>query len=329
MSGEGTMVAAQYETAGPNAGRIELVDLPRPLPAAGEVLVRMHLYGVNPTDARAQLGRTFNPPYPKVVPGQDGAGEIAAVGAGVDESRVGERVWLHLAQWQRPAGAAAQYVALPSSLAVALPAAASLELAAGLGIPALTAHRCLHAGGSPRGAQILVAGGAGAVGHAAIELARFAGARVATTVSSAEKAAIASAAGAELVVNYREEDAAAAISAWAPAGVARIVEVAIAANIELDAQVLASGCEIASYGAPDRPIELPRTMIVKNGTVRFVLVYTMGAEALHDAVADVSAAVAAGALSSLPVVRFGLEQIEEAHEAVRQHEVGKVVVEIP
>jgi len=323
------MVAAQYETAGPNAGRIELVELPRPLPAAGEVLVRVQLYGVNPTDARAQLGRTFNPPYPKVVPGQDGAGEIVAVGGGVDESRVGERVWLHLAQWQRPAGAAAQYVALPASQAVALPASASLELAAGLGIPALTAHRCLHAAGSPRGAQILVAGGAGAVGHAAIELARFAGARVATTVSSAEKAAIASAAGAELVVNYREEDAAAAIAAWAPEGVGRIVEVAIAANIELDAQVLGSGCEIASYGAPDRPIELPRTMIVKNGTVRFVLVYTMGAEPLREAVADVSAAVEAGALSSLPVVRFELERIEEAHEAVRQHAVGKVVVEIP
>lgn len=323
------MVAAQYETVGPDAGRIELVELPRPVAEDGEVLVRVRLYGVNPTDARAQLGRTFNPPYARVIPGQDGAGEIVAVGAGVDASRIGERVWLHLAQWQRPAGAAAQFIALPASQAVKLPDAVSLEHAAGLGIPALTAHRCLHAAGSVEGAQILVAGGAGAVGHAAIELARFAGARVSTTVSSPEKASIASAAGAELVVNYRDEDAAAAISAWAPDGVRRIVEVAIAANVELDAQVLAPGCEVASYGAPDRPIELPRTMIVKNGTIRFVLVYTMGEEALSDAVAAVGAALAAGALSSLPVVRFELEAIEAAHEAVRQHVVGKVVVEIP
>jgi NADPH2:quinone reductase len=323
------MLAAQYETAGPNAGQIELVELPRPIASSGEVLVRVNLYGVNPTDARAQHGRSFNPPYAKVVPGQDGAGEIVAVGAGVDGSRVGERVWLHLAQWQRPAGAAAQYVALPAAQAVALPDGASLELAAGLGIPALTAHRCLHAAGSPQGAQVLVAGGAGAVGHAAIELARFAGARVASTVSSAEKAVVASAAGAELVVNYREDDAAAAISAWAPEGVERIVEVAIAANIELDAEVLAPNCEVASYGAPDRPIELPRTMIIKNGAVRFVLVYTMGAQALRDAVAAVSAALEAGALSSLPLVRFELEQIEAAHEAVREHALGKVVVEIP
>jgi NADPH2:quinone reductase len=329
MSGDGTMIAAQYATAGQNAGRIALVELPRPVPAAGEVLVRMRLYGVNPTDARAQQGRSFNPPFPTVIPGQDGAGEIVEVGSGVAAARVGERVWLHLAQWQRAAGAAAQYVALPAAQAVALPPEASFELAAGLGVPALTAHRCLHAAGSPKDVQVLVAGGAGAVGHAAIELARFAGAHVAATVSSEEKAAIASAAGAELVVNYRQADAAGVIGAWAPQGVGRIVEVAIAANLELDAQVLAPGGEIASYGAPDGPIELPRTMIVKNGTVRFVLVYTMGGQALADAVAAVSTALAAGALSSLPLQRFDLERIEDAHEAVRQHAVGKVVVEIP
>jgi NADPH2:quinone reductase len=286
-------------------------------------------YGVNPTDLRAQEGRGFNPPYERVVPGQDGAGEIVAVGEGVAGARVGERVWLRLCQWQRAQGAAAQWIALPAELAVALPDGVSLALGAGLGIPALTAHRCLHAAGPVDGASVLVAGGAGAVGHAAIELARHGGARVASTVSSEDKAAIAAAAGAELIVDYTLEDVAEKVAAWAPGGVERIVEVAIGTNIALDAEVIASDHEIASYGAPDRPIELPRAMIVKNASLRFVLVYTMPGQAHRDAVEAVDQAVRAGALTALPELRFQLERIQEAHDAVREHAVAKVLVEIP
>lgn len=323
-----TMIAAQYATSGPDAGRIELAELPRPVPAPGEVLVRVRFYGVNPTDVGSQAGRTFNPPYERVVPGQDGAGEIVEVGAGVPSERVGERVWLHFCQWQRPQGAAAQWIALPSERAVALPDGVALELAAGLGIPAMTAHRCLHAGG-PIGTQVLVAGGAGAVGHAAIELARFVGARVASTVSSDSKRLLAAAAGAELVVDYRADAAAADVLAWAPGGVERIVEVAIAANIAFDAQVIAPGREIVSYGAPDGPIEGPRPLMVKNASVRFVLVYTMPEQAKIDAIAGVSAALRAGALTAMPELRFPLERVQEAHDAVREHAVAKVLVEIP
>lgn len=323
------MIAAQYDTGGPAAGMIELRELPRPAPGPGEVLVRVRFYGVNPTDVRAQEGRSFNPPYERVVPGQDGAGEIVAVGEGVAPDRIGERVWLYLCQWQRPQGAAAQWIALPAEQAVALPPGAPLELGAGLGIPALTAHRCLHAAGPIAGASVLVAGGAGAVGHAAIELARFGGARVASTVSSEAKRALAAAAGAELVLDYTSEDVPAAVLGWAPDGVARIVEVAIAANIALDAEVIAAGAEIASYGAPDGPIEGPRALMVKNALVRFVLVYTMGEAALRDAVAAVGAALAAGALREMPELRFPLEHIQEAHDAVREHAVAKVLVEIP
>ena len=264
-----------------------------------------------------------------MVPNHDGAGEIVAVGEGVPTSRVGERVWLYLSQWRRAQGTAAQWIALPSELAVALPGDSSFELGAGLGIPALTAHRCLFADGSIEGATVLVAGGAGAVGHAAIELARWGGARVAATVSSEEKARLAAAAGAELVVNYRTEDAVEAIRAWAPDGVERIVEVAVGANAELDAEVMAPKHEIVSYGAPDKPIEVPRALMVKNGAVRFVLVYTMPEAAKRQAVEDISEALRAGALSALPAVRFPLEQIDAAHEAVREHAVGKVLVEIP
>jgi NADPH2:quinone reductase len=328
MSAE-TMIAAQYETTGSNAGAIEIRELARPEPAAGEVLVRVRFYGVNPTDVRAQEGRSFNPPYERVVPGQDGAGEIVAVGAGVEAERVGERVWLYFCQWQRAQGAAAQWLTLPAERAVALPEGVSLELGAGLGIPALTAHRCLYAAGPIEGEQLLVAGGAGAVGHAAIELGRFGGARVASTVSSDDKRRLASAAGAELVVDYTSEGAAEQLAAWAPGGVERIIEVAIAANIDLDAGLIAPGREIASYGAPDGPIAGPRALMVKNASIRFVLVYTMADAARQDAVAGVSAALRAGALSAMPELRFPLERVQEAHDAVREHAVAKVLVEIP
>jgi NADPH2:quinone reductase len=247
----------------------------------------------------------------------------------VAQERVGERVWLYFCQWQRAQGAAAQWLALPSERAVALPEGASLELGAGLGIPALTAHRCLYAAGPIEGAQVLVAGGAGAVGHAAIELGRFGGARVASTVSSDEKRLLAAAAGAELVVDYTREGAAAQLAAWAPGGVERIVEVAVSANIALDAELIGPGREIASYGAPDGPIEGPRALMFKNASVRFVLVYTMPEQARRDAVAGVSQALRAGALSAMPELRFPLERVQEAHDAVREHAVAKVLVEIP
>lgn len=329
MADDDRMLAARYDTSGARMGELRIVELPRPHAGAGEVLVRVHVCGVNPTDVRARGGQGFDPGHRQVVPGHDGAGEIVAVGEDVPPSRVGQRVWLYLAQWRRPQGTAAQWIALPSRLAVELPAATPFDLGAGLGIPALTAHRCLFADGPIVGAQVLVAGGAGAVGHAAIELARWGGARVAATVSSDEKARLAAEAGAELVVSYRAEGAAEAIRAWAPEGVERIIEVALGANAALDAEVMAPGRQIISFGAPDKPLEVPRALMVKNGAVRFVLVYTMPEAAKRQAVEDITAALGRGALSALPAIRFPLEQIEAAHEAVRQHAVGKVLVDLP
>jgi len=323
------MLAAQYETSGSRAGEIAIVELERPRPGPGEVLVRVRLSGVNPTDVGSRAGRTFDPGHERVVPHHDGAGEIVAAGAGVPAARVGERVWIWLAQWRRWQGTAAQWVALPSAQAVALPDGASLELGAGLGIPAMTAHRCLHADGPIEGRTVLVHGGAGAVGHAAIELARFAGARVAATVSSEEKERLAAAAGAELVLDYRTGDVVAALRDWAPDGVDRIVEVALGANAGLDAEVIGHGREIVSYGAPDRPVEVSRALMYRNAGVRFVLVYTMPEGAKEAAVAGITRALEAGAMTALPALRFPLERIDDAHEAVRSHAVGKVLVELP
>jgi NADPH2:quinone reductase len=329
MSAGDRMLAVQYETSGPRLGELEVVELERPQAGPGEVLVRLRVSGVNPTDVGARSGRGFDRGHARVVPNHDGAGEIVAVGDGVVPARIGERVWVYLAQWRRAQGTAAQWIALPSERAIALPDSASFDLGAGLGIPALTAHRCLFLDGPIEGTAVLVAGGAGAVGHAAIELARFGGARVAATVSSAEKAQLAQAAGAQLVVNYRTEDVLEAVRSWAPEGIDRAVEVAIGANVELDAEVLAPNRDVISYGAPDKPIVVPFAMMLKNGGVRFVLVYTMPEASKDQAVADITRALSAGALSALPALRFSLEQTDAAHEAVRSHAVGKVLIDIP
>ena len=323
------MLAARYLTAGPDQGTLSVTEMPRPEPEPGEVLVRVCLSGVNPTDWKSRRSGANASIADEIVPNQDGAGEVIAVGDGVDRARVGERVWLWEGQWQRPQGTAAQWIALPSRQAVALPPQISFELGAGLGIPAITAHRCLFADGPLADAKVLVHGGAGAVGHAAIELGHWHGARVATTVSTEEKAELARAAGAELVINYRSEPVADRIREWASDGVARIVEVNLSANISLDTEVLADGGVVSCYTAPDHAIELSRSLMVLNGQVAFVLVYTIPLEAKLAAVADISRALRDGALTALPGHLFTLQEIAGAHDAVEQGAIGKVLVELP
>jgi NADPH2:quinone reductase len=322
-----------------------LVERPDPSPAPGEVRVRIHVSGVNPTDWKA---RTRGPSWAgsdavEVVPNQDGSGVIDAVGTGVSDERVGERVWVWEAAWQRTEGTAQELVTLPSRQAVTLPHDASFDLGATLGIPALTAHRCLTIGegrptrlapGSLSGSNVLVAGGAGAVGHAAIQLARWAGARVVATVSSDDKARLAQAAGAEHVVNYRDEGAADEIRSHAPGGVDVVVEVAPGVNAALDAAVVAPNATVSVYaldGGGNLPVAWP--LLQHNVAYRFVLVYTVPQQAKDDAVADVSAAVAAGALpvgeeAGLPLHRFSLERAADAHAAVEAGAVGKVLIDL-
>jgi len=323
------MLAARYATSGAEAGALEIVELPRPQAGPGEVLVRMAVAGVNPSDWKSRRRGGTTAGHEFVVPGQDGAGEIVDVGAGVDRSRIGERVWLFEGQWQRAHGTAAQWIAIDATRAVQLPDEVSFDQAAGLGIPAMTAHRCLHADGPVAGTAVLVHGGAGAVGHAAIELARHAGARVTSTVSSDEKGRLATAAGAELVVNYRTEDVVAAVRTWAAEGVSRVVDVDVAANLDVDAGVVAPNGAIASYLVRPDPVTLGRELMVLNVVLRFVLVYSMPEEAKLAAVAGIDAALRAGALTPLPVTRFPLADIAAAHDAVEAGAVGKVLVDLP
>ena len=337
------MRAVVYTEQG-SADVLHLVDRPTPEPGPGEVRVALRVSGVNPTDWKSRQGGRGGMPFPEIVPNQDGAGVVDAVGPGVDPGRVGERVWVWEAQVQRPGGTAAEYVVLPAAHAVRLPDTASFDLGACLGIPTLTAHRCLTTfegstgrlgPGALAGRTVLVAGGAGAVGNAAIQLARWAGATVVATVSGPTKAELATAAGAQTVVNYREGDPAAAVRAGAPDGVDLVVEVAPAANAGLDRAVLVPGGTVAAYASEaSGELTLP-VFPLMSGNVRyqFVLVYTVPAAAKAAAVADIGVAVADGAFRSgseagLPLHRFPLDRTGDAHRAVESGTVGKVVIDI-
>jgi NADPH:quinone reductase len=319
------MKAALYRGTGQAGDVFGVEEVDRPEPGPGEVLVRVHASGVNPTDYKARSGAVPRPIDDFQVPHQDGAGVIEAAGAGVDPGRVGERVWLWLTAVGSRWGTAAEWTVLPARQAVALPDGVSFELGASLGVPAMTAHVCLFSGGPVNGQIVLVAGGAGAVGHYAIELAKRAGARVVTTVSGPAKAALAGQAGADLVVNYRSPDAAEQIQALGP--VDRVIEVALGANLELDLAVIRPHGTIVTYAAEPANPELPvRACMTASLTLEFVLLYGVPMPALDQAAADITAALAAGELTGLPVSTFPLAEIAAAHEAAEGGAVGKVIV---
>ena len=323
------MLAALYEKHGPSAEVLKVVEVERPEPGPGQVRVRMQLSGINPTDWKSRAGMTPRPMDGFQIPHHDGAGVIDAVGDGVDQGRVGQRVWTWLAASGNQWGTAAQWCVLPSRQAVPLPDGASAELGACLGVPAMTAHRCLFADGPVDGKNVLVAGGAGAVGHFAIELAKFRNARVVTTVSGPQKAELARQAGADLVVNYRDAGAADQLRAFAPQ-MDRIVELALGANLKLDLAVSGPQTHIVDYAAePENPVLPVRECMTANVTIRFVLLYAFPAEALDQAAADIDAALASNALTALPVTKFPLDEVARAHDAVEAGAVGKVVLELP
>jgi len=320
------MRAALYDRHGPAREVLRVEEIERPEPGPGEVRVRIEASGVNPTDWKSRGGGTPRPLDGFQIPQHDGAGVIDAVGDDVDSGRNGQRVWLWLAASGRRWGTAAQWSVVPEHQAVPLPDGASAELGASLGVPAMTAHRCLFADGPIGGKNVLVAGGAGAVGHFAIELAKRAGARVVTTVSGPRKADLAAKAGADLVVNYRDADAADQIRSFADR-IDRVIELALGANLQLDLAVTGPHAQIVTYAAEAADPVLPvRACMTANLTLRFVLVYGVPRAALDQSASDITAALAAGALTELPVTRFALDDIAAAHEAVEAGAVGKVLV---
>lgn len=325
------MLAAWYEKNGAARDVLQVGEQSDPVPGKGEVRVRLHASAVNPSDVKARGG---NRPMvaPRVVPNSDGAGTIDQVGRGVPGKRLHQRVWVWNGQWQRPLGTSAQYIALPAAQAVPLPRKVPYAAGACLGIPVMTAHRCLFADGPIKGMTVLVTGGAGVVGHYAVQLARFAGARVIATVSSPEKAAHARKGGAHVTIDYRREDVAARIDELTEGhGIDRVVDVELAVNLPTYEKALRPAAVIATYAAATaQDAVLPMRLRQRNVTVRMVFVYTMPDEAKRRAIADIGRWLAKGRPQYAIAARLPLTEIVAAHEMVESgKKIGHVVLDIP
>jgi NADPH2:quinone reductase len=320
------------------------IDRDIPDPGPDEVRVRIAISGVNPTDWKRRAAQTGPAELGEsVVPNQDGAGVVDAVSAGVQGLAVGDRVWIFLAQHESPNGTAQEYAIVAAWKVVKLPDGVGFDLGASLGVPAMTAHRALtiHEDGPARlapgalaGRTVLVSGGAGAVGHAAIQLARWAGATVITTISGAAKAQLALAAGAHHAVDYTKPGAAEEIRRLAPDGVDQVVEVDIIRNVGLLGQVLAVRGSVAIYANSGDSVTVPmRAFMSLNARLQYVLLYTVGDAALRTGTEDITRALEDGVLEvgeehGLPLIRFSLEQTAAAHDAVEGGAVGKVLIDV-
>lgn len=316
------MRAAWYQDFGTASEVIQTGQQEAPVPGDGEVLVKVACSGINPVDVKRRAGGRGVMTDDRVIPHFDGAGVI---------EETGQRVWLYESQWQSASGTAAEYVTVPAHLAVPLPDGTSFEEGACLGIPALTAHRCVYGDGSVEGKTVLVTGGAGAVGNYAIQFAKLGGASVITTVSSDEKAKLAAEAGADHIVNYHAENVTEAIMGITDnAGVDRIAEVEFGGNLDTSVAILKTNGVIATYASEAaREPQVPfYQLLYKNIVVRHELVFIMPDEAKKQAVADITKWLGAGSVKHHIGQVFPLEQAREAHEAVEGGAYGKVLLRI-
>jgi NADPH2:quinone reductase len=325
------MRAAYYEKNGPAREVLRVADVETPQPGHGEVRVRLLTSGVNPSDVKGRAGTTRKIAFPRVIPHSDGAGEIERVGEGVPASRVGERVWVWNGQWRRPFGTAAESIVLPAEQAVPLPAQTSLEAGACLGIPAFTAYQAVEIADAKEGATILVAAGAGAVGHYAIQLAKKRKAAVITTVSSPAKAEIARQAGADHVIDYKREDVGERVMALTgKRGVDAVIEMDLAANARLLPGLLAPNGTVAIYGSGAPEATIPFQFLLQNSiALKFLLVYLMPQEQRARAAADITRMLERGELIHNVAQTFDLADIVAAHETVEGGKaMGNIVVRI-
>lgn len=322
------MKAAWYEKQGPARDVLVVGEMPQPLPAAGEVRIRIEASGINPGDVKKrQNAFGYGMAYPRVIPHSDGAGRVDQLGAGVSSEWMGRSVWCYGAQSYRPFGTAAEFTVVPVEQIAPLPDKVSMEQGACLGIPGITAHRAVHVGGAVSGRTVMVQGAAGAVGLCAVALARHAGARVIGTVRSASDQPTPKNAGAHDVV-LSDKDLTARVRGLAPDGIDHIAEVAFAANIEVDIELLKLAGSIASYATDNATPKIPFwQMVFKNVRVFFLGSDDFPKEAKQQAARDLNAALEAGWSGFEIGERMPLPEIARAHELV-EHPTspGRVVV---
>jgi NADPH2:quinone reductase len=325
------MRAAFYERTGPAREVLVVGEMPAAEPGPGQVRVAIKTSGVNPSDVKARAGS--RPMLAsRITPQSDGGGVIEKVGSGVPGERVGQRVWLWNGQWKRALGTCAEFITLPVEQAVAMPDPLTFEAAACLGIPALTAYRALATDGGVKDKLVLVTGGAGAVGHYAVQMAKLMGAaKVITTVSTPAKADHARAAGADEVINYRTENVAESIRALTHGqGVDRVVEVDITGNAGLYPVIMARDGLIAAYGSSSQEIKLLFSPLILTGAaIRFFIVYELAPKVRAEAIEQLTRWINEGRLRHAVAARYPLDRIVDAHEAVeRGTHIGNVVVAI-
>jgi NADPH2:quinone reductase len=323
------MRAAWYEKNGAAKEALQIGEVATPAPGPGEVRVKLKTSGVNPSDVKTRAGLTRKMVFPRVIPQSDGAGEIDMVGEGVARSRIGERVWVWNGQWKRPFGTAAEYIVLPQAQAVNLPDTVSFAAGACLGIPALTAWHAIDIASTQKGTTLLIAGGAGAVSHYAIQFAKARGATVITTVSSAEKAKIARDAGADHTIDYKTENVGERVMGLTKGGVDAVIEMDLTSNAHLLPGVLRPRGTLVVYGTGPQ-VQFPGSFCLQNNiTVKFMLVYELTADERARAIADISRMLDANTLKHNVAKMFPLAEIVAAHECVEQGRAfGNVVVEI-
>ncbi len=323
------MRAAYYEKNGAANEVLRIGEVETPQPGPGEVRIKLKTSGVNPSDVKNRAGTTRKIAFPRVIPHSDGAGVIDAVGEGVAKARVGERVWTWNGQWKRPFGTAAQYITLPEHQAARLPEAISFEAGACLGIPALTAWHAVDLAGTTTGTTLLIAGGAGAVAHYAIQFAKARGATVITTISSPEKEKLARDAGADHTIDRKAEDVAQRVMALTRGGVDAVIELDLTANAALLPGVLAPRGTLVVYGTGPQ-VQFPGSFcLVNNITVRFMLVYELTADERARAVAGIAAMLETNTLIHNVAKTFPLADIVAAHEIVEQGRLaGNVVMQV-
>jgi NADPH:quinone reductase len=324
------MRAAYYEANGTARDVLRVGEVAKPEPGPGEVRVKLTTSGINPSDVKTRMGATRKIAFPRVIPNSDGAGTIDAVGEGVPAGRKGERVWTWNAQWKRPFGTAAEYVVLPLAQAVTLPQHTSDEAGACLGIPAMTAaHATVLADAGPD-TTVFISGGAGAVAHYAVQFAKARGARVITTVSSPEKAALARSAGADHTIDYRRENVGERVmEITGKHGADAMIEMDLTANARLIPAVLRPRGSVVVYGTSPEATIPAAFCLVNSITLKFFLVYELTAEERTAALATIARALAENRLTHNVAQTFPLDEIVAAHEAVESGRVpGNVVLKI-
>ncbi len=316
------MKAVWYEKQGEAHAVLQYGDRAAPEPGRGEVRIRLHTSAVNPSDIKKRAGAQpagFENGF--VIPHSDGAGVIDAVGEGVPGQRRGQRVWVYQAQFARNRGTAAQYVTLPSAMAPALPDNTDFDVGACIGIPMMTAHRCVHNAGDLSGRHVLVTGASGRVGWYAAQWAKLAGACVIATAGSDARCRIAGQTGADKVLNYRQDDLVEEINRITGGeGVDHIVDVEFGVNAKTSAALLNNNGSISTYSSSlvPEPVIPFYPLMFKNISVNMVLVYNMPDQAKQQAIEDIYDALEQGRFRHRIAETWPLEQTANAHESIEK-----------